>query len=151
MIENGTYYSRAAREVILPNVRESFPEYPNAERFLRSLRWASLAGLCIFLTGVSVGAVTSGVPRAMWLGAAVPFGLFLFVVFWLARRRTIRRVLFSTDCLLSRTRGNERLARFVIDDLGVNVLTGKIDAKPGTFCRSGNLPEVRSMLRRSTT
>ena len=73
-------------------MRESFPEYPNAERFLRSLRWASLAGLCIFLTGVSVGAVTSGVPRAMWLGAAVPFGLFLFVVFWLARRRTIRKI-----------------------------------------------------------
>jgi len=73
-------------------VRESFAEYPNAERFLRSLRWVSLAGLCTFVTGVSVGAVTSGVPRAMWLGAAVPFGLFLFVVFWLARRRTIRKI-----------------------------------------------------------
>src|SRR3954470_22986553 len=92
MPHHGTSNSRAALDAILPNVRESFAEYPNAERFLRFLRWASLAGLCIFLTGVSVGAVTSGVPRAMWFGAAVPFGLFLFVVFWLAPRRTIRKI-----------------------------------------------------------
>ena len=58
----------------------------------------------------------------------------------LLRRRTIGRVFsFSADCFLGRSSGDQRRARFVIDDLGVDMLAGKIDAKTWTFRGAGNL------------
>jgi hypothetical protein len=54
-------------------------------------------------------------------------------------RRTIGGV-FSLERFLRRPGGNQRLARFVIDDLGVDVLAGKIYAKTRTLGGPGNLP-----------
>jgi hypothetical protein len=70
----------------------AFPEYPNAERFARSFGRASVAGLCLLVAGLVLGVLTHGVARAMWLGAAVPFGLWWFVVFWLIQRRSLRKL-----------------------------------------------------------
>lgn len=69
----------------------TYLEYPNAERFARYFGRSSLYGLPILIGGIVLAITTNGAPMAVGVGAAV-FGLWWFVVFQLAERRTLRKL-----------------------------------------------------------
>ena len=52
--------------------------------------------------------------------------------FW-AEARLAPALGFADDCFLGRGRGRQRLARVIVDDLGVNMFAGKVHGEPWTF------------------
>ena len=69
----------------------TYPEYPNAERLARSFGRLSLFGPPMLMAGIVLGITTDGAAQAAGIGIAV-FGLWWFMVMWLVKRRSLRKL-----------------------------------------------------------